>query len=155
MSPSAPDTLRVACAVEGEGYVAHCAAMLHSLLVGNASSPVRVDYLHGADTSASGRAKLRSMVEAMGAEIVFQSVPDSWVRGLPTKDFTRKATWYRLFLPDLLPDAQRVIYLDADLLVLDSIGDFEVAVRESDEGLVELVARGEPLPVDGDPRAGI
>ena len=48
-------------------------------------------------------------------------MPDSQVEGLPIKGFTRKATWYRIFLPDLLPDVEKVIYLDADCIVFDSL----------------------------------
>jgi len=51
----------------------------------------------------------------------FWEIPDRWVARLPTKGFTRTATWYRIFLPQLLPDIPRVLYLDADVLVLESV----------------------------------
>lgn len=121
MSPPGPDTLRVACAVENEGYVPHCAAMLHSLLAQHQDTPVRIDYLHGNDTSPRGRSRLRTMIQRLGADVGFHLVPDDWVQGLPIEGFTGKATWYRIFLPELLGDAPRVLYLDADLLVLDSL----------------------------------
>src|SRR3712207_8694595 len=35
---------------------------------------------------------------AGGAAIEFLCVPDERLEGLPTHDFTRKATWYRIFL---------------------------------------------------------
>jgi lipopolysaccharide biosynthesis glycosyltransferase len=53
--------------------------------------------------------------------VKFWEIPDRWCAGLPTKGFTRKATWYRTFLPELLPDVSRVLYLDADVLVLESV----------------------------------
>jgi lipopolysaccharide biosynthesis glycosyltransferase len=119
--PDQTETLRVACAVEGEGYVRHCAAMLHSLLVQHPDAGVRIDYLHGDDTSEKGRRRVAEMVGRMGGAITFHNVPDSWVAGLPIRDFTRKATWYRIFLDELLPDADRILYLDLDLLVIDSL----------------------------------
>lgn len=115
------EPLRVACAVEGEAYVGHCAAMLHSLLVRNADSPLLIHYLHGDDTSSRGRTRLGEMVRRCGGEIHFHAVPERLIAGLPVKGFTRKATWYRIFLPELLPDASRVLYLDADLIVTDSL----------------------------------
>jgi lipopolysaccharide biosynthesis glycosyltransferase len=95
--------------------------MLHSLLVHNSQDKVFVDYLHGDDTSPRGRQKLRAMVADLGAEIAFHRVDDAWVTGLPIKGFTGKATWYRICLDELLPGAMRVLYLDADLLVMDSL----------------------------------
>ena len=117
--PDRSETLRVVCAVEGERHVKHCAAMLHSLLETNRG--VHIDYLHGDDTSAAGRSRLAKMVRQMGADIAFHAVSDSWVEGLPVHDFTLKATWYRIALDELLPDTERVLYLDVDLFVRESL----------------------------------
>lgn len=95
--------------------------MLHSLLSTQPEGTVQIDYLHGDDTSVAGRKRLAEMVKDLGGSITFQQVPDSWVAGLPIRGFTRKATWYRIFLTRLLEDAKRAIYLDTDLLVLDSL----------------------------------
>jgi lipopolysaccharide biosynthesis glycosyltransferase len=115
------ETVRVVCAVEGEDHVRHCAAMLHSLLVQHPQSGIGIDYLHGDDTSSRGRKRVAAMVARMGADISFHRVPDTWVRSLPVKGFTGKATWYRISLDELLPDADRILYLDLDLLVMDSL----------------------------------
>ncbi len=95
--------------------------MLHSLLVNQKGERVWIDYLHGDDTSARGRRRLAGMVGELGGEIAYRPVPDQAVAGLPIKGFTRKATWYRILLDKLLPDAERVIWLDSDLLVMDSL----------------------------------
>jgi lipopolysaccharide biosynthesis glycosyltransferase len=116
-----PDTIEIACAVEGEAYVRHCAAMLHSLFESNPGQPIRVHYLHGPDTRNRGRRRLQRMVDELGGEIAFHSIPDSRVQGLPVKGFTGKATWYRVFLPELVADAARILYVDCDLLVVDSL----------------------------------
>jgi cephalosporin hydroxylase/lipopolysaccharide biosynthesis glycosyltransferase len=122
LSPDGPaDAIQVVCAVEGEAYVRHCAAMLHSLLLHNPGVEIRIDYLHGDDTGARNRRRVAAMVSDLGSEIRFHEVPDRWVQGLPIKGFTRKATWYRILLDELLPDIDRVLYLDADLLVTDSV----------------------------------
>lgn len=112
--------LHVSCAAEGE-YVIHSAAMLHSLLVCHPPDSVVIDYLHGPELTKRTRSQLEDMVVQSGGEVTFWEIPDKWCAGLPTEGFTRKATWYRVFLPELLPDVSRVLYLDADVIVLDSV----------------------------------
>ena len=114
-------TLHVACAAEGTEYVAHTAAMLSSLLEQHPRDDVQVHFLHGPDVSAADERRLAAMVDAAGGSISFLRIPDSRVEGLPTRDFTRKATWYRIFLPELRPDVDRMIYIDSDALVVDSL----------------------------------
>ncbi|MDQ6835582.1 MAG: glycosyltransferase family 8 protein [Actinomycetota bacterium] len=122
MSPNGPaEPLHVACAVEGEAYLRHCATMLHSLLSHHPGAPIRIDCLHCGDNSPRSRARIADMVRAMGSELTFHQVSDHWVSGLPVNGFTGKATWYRISLDRLLPDADRVLFLDVDLLVRDSL----------------------------------
>lgn len=112
--------LHVSCAAEGE-YVIHSAAMLHSLLMQHPPNSVVIHYLHGPELAVETRRRLRDMAVRNGGELNFWEIPDRWVTGLPTEGFTRKATWYRTFLPELLPDVPRVLYLDADVLVVESV----------------------------------
>jgi lipopolysaccharide biosynthesis glycosyltransferase len=133
-------TIEVACAAEGREYVAHSAAMLHSLLSHHRRGEVRIHYMHGPDVSVRDERRLASMVAHEGGEVSFLRIPDRKLRGLPTKGFTRKATWYRVFLPDLLPDVEKILYLDCDLIVLDSLSPlFETDLAGSWVGAVTNV----------------
>ena len=111
----------VACSAEGPQYMAHSAAMLHSLIARNGGSDVHIHYLHGPDFPGEGPGAIAEMVEREGASVSFREIPDDWLDGLPVEGFGRRATWYRVFLPDLLPGVERVLYLDVDLVVLDSV----------------------------------
>ncbi|HEY0633247.1 MAG TPA: glycosyltransferase family 8 protein [Thermoleophilaceae bacterium] len=111
----------VACAAEGAEYVAHSAAMLHSAIALHREHDVHVHYMHGSDVSGAEERQLAAMVEREGAAISFLRIDDREIEGLPTVGFTRKATWYRIFLPELLPSVERILYLDADLVVVDSV----------------------------------
>jgi lipopolysaccharide biosynthesis glycosyltransferase len=110
----------VACATEGD-YVAHSATMLHSLLASTTDASLNVHYLHGPAFRPADEDLLAEMVERMGGSITFMTVPDDLCRGLPAEGFTGKATWYRIFLPDLFPDLDRVLFLDLDLIVIESL----------------------------------
>lgn len=115
------ERLEVACAVEGE-YAFHSAAMLRSVLENRGDSPVRIHYLHGDDLPPDFARPLAEMVGAeTGCSISFVEVEDERCRGLPIEGFTGKATWYRIFLPELLPDVDRILSLDVDLIALDPL----------------------------------
>ena len=116
-------TIDVACAAEGREYVAHSAAMLHSLLAHHPRGTVRIHYMHGPDVPRRDERRLATMVEHEGGSISFLRIQDRELKGLPTRGFTRKATWYRVFLPELLPDLDKILYLDCDLIVCDSLAE--------------------------------
>jgi lipopolysaccharide biosynthesis glycosyltransferase len=94
--------------------------MLQSVLARHGAD-VHVHYMHGADVTDQEERLLETMVTRAGAKISFLRIPDEKLEGLPTIGFTRKATWYRIFLPELRPDLDRVLYLDSDLIVTDSL----------------------------------
>jgi lipopolysaccharide biosynthesis glycosyltransferase len=147
-------TFDVACAVEGAAYAAHSAAMLDSLLERNHHDDVRIHYLPGPGIGADDERKLAEMVTRRGASIDFVRVEDERLRGLPTEGFTRAATWYRIFLPELLPDVDRLLYLDADLLVLESVAPlWELDLR--DHYLAAVTNVLEPIYADRPARLGI
>jgi lipopolysaccharide biosynthesis glycosyltransferase len=112
--------LHIGCAVEGS-YVPHSAAMIDSVLEHAGGHDVRVHYLHGGDLPAGSEEGLSQLVEGRG-EVSFVAVPGELCAGLPTEGFTGRATWYRVLAPDVLPDVERILFLDADLLALDSLG---------------------------------
>lgn len=99
----------------------HSAAMLDSVLEHSGALDVHVHYMHGAELPAGSREPLTRMVEAKGGKISFVDVPDDLSAGLPTEGFTRKATWYRVLAADLLPQVDRILFLDADVVVMDSL----------------------------------
>jgi lipopolysaccharide biosynthesis glycosyltransferase len=115
------DVLHVACAAEGD-YVPHSAAMLHSVLAHRGDRGVRVHYLHSPRLPAEARRRLSAMVDESGGSIELLEVPDRDVAGFPAEHRYTGAMWYRLFLPELLPDVDRVLYLDADTLAVDDLG---------------------------------
>ena len=111
--------IHVACAAEG-AYVPHSAAMLHSVLAHRGGRELCAHYLHSPRLPHASA--LRAMVEAHGGSIAFHEIPDRDVAGFPDEHRFTPAMWYRLFLPELLPDMQRVLYLDVDTLATDDLG---------------------------------
>lgn len=103
-----------------ECYVPHFATMLHSAWTHN---PRAQFYLLDCGIKPATLRKLAMFVESHGINLRFLTVDTAQFDGLPTHDWTR-AIYARLLLPTLLPDSiERVIYLDADTLVLDRLAD--------------------------------
>jgi lipopolysaccharide biosynthesis glycosyltransferase len=110
----------IACIAEGS-YWRHTGAMIHSLLTHNAQHRPEVVVLHGAGTAApADRERMSSLVAGFGAPLRFLEVAPERIAAFPDRYFHR-SIWYRAFLPELLPDRAKVLYLDSDLLVLDSL----------------------------------
>jgi lipopolysaccharide biosynthesis glycosyltransferase len=123
--------------------------MLHSVLAANPEDDVRVHYLPGAGITPGDERSLARMVERAGGSIAFLRVPRERLAAVPTEGFTREATWYRIFLPELLPDVSRVLYLDADVIVLGRLAplwelDLSGAWVGAVTNLLEPIYKGHP-----------
>jgi lipopolysaccharide biosynthesis glycosyltransferase len=114
--------LRVACSSD-EAYAPHSAAMLHSVLANRGALDVEAHYLHGPGFPAAARTGIERMVVEGGGSIRFHEIADERVACLPAleQEGLSVPLWYRVFLPELVPDADRVLYLDADTLAVDSL----------------------------------
>jgi lipopolysaccharide biosynthesis glycosyltransferase len=113
-------TLHVACASDIR-YAPHSAATLHSVTSHRDGLDVHVHYLHGPSFPESAMALLRRMIEGAGARIDFICIPDQKMAGLARVGHQTPPTWYRIFLPELLPDVDTILYLDCDCIVVDSL----------------------------------
>lgn len=124
---SDPGPCHVACAVVGD-FLPHAAAMLASLIENGGEPHLVVHLLHDESVPAPDRERLAGMLAAHGVPLHCLPIDDARIAGLPTERFNGRGSWFRVFLPELLPDVDRLLYLDVDLLVLGPI----VALREVD-----------------------
>jgi lipopolysaccharide biosynthesis glycosyltransferase len=110
-------TLHLACATDGR-YLPHIATMLHSALTAAGAPSMHAHVLHDPDVARGGLHALAEMVDRLGATITLHPVDPSEVAGLPEWDRIPTTMWHRVLLPALLPEVERVVYLDADTVVL-------------------------------------
>ncbi len=97
----------------------HSAAMIHSALA--QSDRLVIHFLHGPTFSSVDADRLSRMLERPGQRIVFHEIRHHRIAGLRIADLYGPSMWYRIFLPELLPNVARVLYLDVDTLVLDRL----------------------------------
>lgn len=120
--------LVIGCA-SNDGYVRYAAAMLLSAVCNTPHRKIRIHYLHGPDLTSANREKLESVLNPYAPRVTlhWQEIPDEWVMDLPLfktmkPGSLRPVMWYRLFLPQLLAQEDRILYLDCDVTVLQDLG---------------------------------
>lgn len=113
-------SLHIACAAD-EKYSPYCAAMLHSLLTHNREQRVVIHFLHAPDLPLAVKQRLVALTEPFSATVQFHQIADDQISGLPEMQRIPRLMWFRVLLPQLLPHLDRVLYLDADTLVVDSL----------------------------------
>lgn len=112
----------IVCNIDSS-YVEHCGVMLTSLLLKNKEERFKVHIINSS-LSEQDKQRLSVLSERFPVELAYYDVPHSFVESFPIqkKDHLSLATYLRIFMPELLPvEVEKVLYLDVDLIVMDSI----------------------------------
>ena len=103
------------------GYMRHFYVMLASL-VGNTECPVRVFVLHD-DLTKEDEDRTGKLFPEIKFDFIFMD--KAVYEGFPTVKRYPRTVYYRIFAPLALPDdVDRVLYLDCDLVLHNSIDGF-------------------------------
>jgi lipopolysaccharide biosynthesis glycosyltransferase len=120
----------------GSNYWPHAAVVLSSLA--RYSSNVDV-WLFYETLSWRWQRKIRNLLVHSGSTVTFVPFDITIIRGLKECGHLGLSAYYRLFVPDLLPEhLQRIVYLDADLIVRRSIE--ELYFQPLDDAVVGAVS---------------
>ena len=134
------------CLSFDEKYAQHAAVTMVSLMK-NCSRNIHFFII---DSEPSGitesRSKIVKLVEMYGAKISFRTIDLSVFKGFPVwkpmQDSPNKyVPYYRLCLADLLPEIERIIYLDTDIVVQGDIAklyDLEFAKDQFIAGVNDM-----------------
>ena len=114
---AADRTIEVACATDS-AFLPHCATMLRSLL-DHCDGRARIHLLHGEGIAADQLERISDMVVDEGCQLVPHLIDRGRLRGADR--FAPTPSWYRILLPELLPDTEQVLYLDCDMIVTESL----------------------------------
>lgn len=115
------DPIRIACQSDTR-FLPDCAVMLRSLLAENPAEPFVIHFVHDASVAPENLELLASLVKSFGARWEPLMITDALREGFPLKPrYGGFTAWYRIFLPTLLPQVERVLYLDADTLIVGRV----------------------------------
>ena len=114
--------IHLVCCID-EKYIQHCGVMLISLFENNPNHNFAVHIISN-DMTNDDKCILSDIIKKYENNVFFYYIDGKWVESLPLfeGDHISLATYYRLFLPIILPDAiDKVLYLDCDLIVVSDI----------------------------------
>lgn len=111
--------IAIACAFD-DGWVPHFAACATSIAASRGAESIHFILFEGT-LSAPRKAATGDFLRDLGFSHEFLSPSADVLSSLPPAQLTSSIVWYRLLLPGLLPDRDRVLSLDADTLVLHSL----------------------------------
>jgi len=110
----------ITCAIDND-YIRYCAVMLRSLYESNPKEEISVYIIHG-DLDTSEKAKLSGYLGRFLRSVSFVQVDPKMLEGTTPFGHISIAAYYKLLLATALPRAiQKVIFLDCDMIVVDSL----------------------------------
>jgi len=118
--------MNIVCATD-DNFVQHCCIMLVSLLCNNKDVNI---YILTEGLTEEHRQIIETEVRDKGGKVSFCIVNSSLIENLPMSkveglNHISRATYYRLLISDILPsEVHRVLYLDCDIVVNDSLEEF-------------------------------
>ena len=105
-------------------YVLPLCNMLESMLASNSGASFKI-YVAHSSLNKSDFSKIKKSCRNFSAQIISIQVPDYLFEGAPKCKRITKETYYRIFAPLYLPeDVERVLYIDPDTLVINSLNNF-------------------------------
>lgn len=154
-SPIGPMTV-LFCA--DPGYFRHVATSAVSLATHNKAHRLRIHVL-SCESDPSEQGKLITSLRSFeNVALTFHCISPDRIGSLFVDRHLTKETYLRLLAPDILPEQDRILYLDSDIIVMDDLGALwatnlagYAAAGASD---VLLQAFGARKPVSGVPYIG-
>jgi len=110
--------LNIVFATDG-GYLQHLAVALASLLENNSGMNV---YVINNDISSTDWKRLEKLFVGTDSYLIDAKIDDRQIENLITRSYFTKATYYRLFIPDIVK-GDRALYLDVDIVINGCIDD--------------------------------
>ena len=98
-------------------YLPWAATTVYSCLQANPGQTIHFHILHDGSIVPDDQSRLRSLAGEGPSTVDFLGVEPQRLSSLPVTAEFGTIVWLRLLLPELLPEASRVLYLDSDTFV--------------------------------------
>ena len=110
-----------------DGYIPFLAVTLQSIKENSSKDNLYISrVLHANSINEQNQAQILKDFNKDNMVIEFVDITDkvqAIANKLHTRDYYSKSTYYRLFIPNLYPDLDKALYLDADIVLLDDVAN--------------------------------
>ena len=131
-------------------YAPHFATCAASIASSRGRESVRFFVLQGPTLSTPTVSALRDFIRDLGMEFETVPVTDDVAASMPRTPNYPPIVWHRLLIPELLPALGRILLLDADVLVLQSLWPLYDSIVQPK--LLSAVGTTSTLVGTGDPQ---
>lgn len=112
--------IHIVCTID-DNYTQHCAVMLASLFLNNKNNEFVV-YVITNGLRKENENKLTKSINKYKAQSHFYTIDESILKNAPITHHISLATYYRILLPEILPDnLNKILFLDSDIVVLGDV----------------------------------
>jgi lipopolysaccharide biosynthesis glycosyltransferase len=129
--------VHIACAFD-DAYAPHFVTLAASLAASRGSELLHISIVTGPELTDSVINRIERYLDTLDISVEFIRISDIVHESLPRTKLYPALVWYRLLLPELLPSCNKVLYLDTDTLVLQSL--LPLYMQELGTNLVGAVA---------------
>jgi lipopolysaccharide biosynthesis glycosyltransferase len=118
-----PQVINLACASD-DNFSQHLTVMLCSCLYNfSKENFLHVFVLDGGISLRKRQIIQNIFFKQTNSKITFITINSEKYRGLKKYSFTPEATYYKIDLPNLLPNLNKIIYLDCDIVILGDLSE--------------------------------
>ena len=113
------------CISSDNNYIQHAGAVMASVLQHKQPEEFIKFYIIDGGITGSNKEKLNKLQEKFSCKIEFLTPDFERVKNCKTfkSDYITTATYYRLLIPEIIPNEDRVLYLDCDTIVRKPLGE--------------------------------
>ena len=112
------------CFSSDDKYSLYLAVAIASILKNAKKTDELSFYILDGGISSANKGKIKSLKKIKNFDIAFINVNDSLFKRFPIGDnYISIQTYYRYIIPQLLPDIDKILYLDCDVIVKDSLSE--------------------------------
>jgi lipopolysaccharide biosynthesis glycosyltransferase len=105
-----------------DGYVPQLAVAIASMFSSNENNKIKT-YIVCTDLDAKDKDRLDEVAFKFSRELTYLSIDPKNFSKLKTYFHLTHATFYRLFIPEILPELEKIIYLDCDIVIEADLGE--------------------------------